>query len=95
MCIVIVAESIIEKKLLEDMDACGSRGWTITPSRGHGPRDRRLSEIEGGNIRVEILASEDVTSRIWETLEEKYFPHFAITAWAFPVSVARESRYIP
>jgi hypothetical protein len=94
MCIVIVAESVVEKNLIEDMHSCGARGWTLTAARGHGPRDRRLSEIEGGNIRVEILASEEVTTRIWEALEAKYFPHFAITAWAFPVSVARASRYL-
>lgn len=93
-CIVIVAESVVEQRLLADLTSCGARGWTVTPAQGHGPRNRRVSEIEGGNIRVEVLVSEDVARNIWERLEEMYFPNYAVAAWAFPVTVARPVRYI-
>lgn len=92
-CLVIVAESIVEQRLLADLTECGARGWTLTPAQGHGPRNRRVSEIEGGNIRVEVLGDDDIVGRIWEMLEAKYFPNYAVAAWSYPVSVARPARY--
>lgn len=92
-CVVIVAESVLEANLLRDLAACGARGWTITASRGHGPRNRRVSEVEGGNVRIETLVSADVASRIWEALQRDYFANYAITAWEYEVSVARTERY--
>ena len=92
-CITIVAESVLESRLLGDLETAGARGWTITAARGHGPRGRRVSEMEGGNIRVEVLVSEAVAERIWQVLEDKYFPHYAIAAWSSEVGVVRAGRY--
>ena len=94
-CVVIVAESVLEANLLRDLSACGALGWTITASRGHGPRNRRVSEVEGGNVRIETLVSASVADRIWDLLERDYFANYAITAWAHEVSVARTERYAP
>ena len=94
-CVVIVAESVVEQRLLADLTDAGARGWTLTAAQGHGPRNRRVSEIEGGNIRVEVLVSEEVAATIWDLLEAKYFPNYAVAAWAYPVSVARPERYLP
>jgi nitrogen regulatory protein P-II 2 len=92
-CMVIVAESVLEQGLLRDLASCGALGWTVTASRGHGPRNRRVSELEGGNIRVETLVSATVAQRIWDVLEERYFASYAIAAWQHEVVVAREERY--
>lgn len=92
-CFVIVAESVLEASLLRDLGACGARGWTITATRGHGPRNRRVSELEGGNVRIETLVSAQVAERIWEVLQRSYFDDYAVTAWTLPVTVARVERY--
>jgi nitrogen regulatory protein P-II 2 len=92
-CVTIIAESILERRLLDDLESVGALGWTVTTAQGHGPRDRRVSEIEGGNIRVEVLASQDVVERIWDLLEEHYFPDYAMAAWCHRVEVARPQRY--
>lgn len=94
VCVVIVAESILEPRLVEDLKAAGARGWTITSARGQGPRERRVSEIEGGNVRVETLVSPEVASRIWEVLSADYFSDYAISAWTQEVQVARPERYV-
>ncbi len=93
LCVTIVAESIVESRLIEAIRAAGARGWTLTPARGEGPRDRRVSDIEGGNVRIETLVSEDVAERIWDVLASDYFPNYAIAAWTYPVQVARMDRY--
>lgn len=93
VCVTIVAESILEGRLVDDLRAAGALGWTITSAHGEGPRGRRVSDFEGGNIRVETLVSEEVAERIWSRLAEHYFPNYAITAWTYDVHVARPDRY--
>jgi nitrogen regulatory protein P-II 2 len=92
-CLTIVAESVLEERILALIDECGARGWTVSMAQGHGPSHHGISGIEGGNVRVETLVSEDVATRIWAGLESDFFPHYAVSAWAYDVRVARMARY--
>lgn len=88
-CLTIVAEALLAQRLLNDLQAAGARGWTLTRAEGTGPRGRRVSESEGGNVRIEVLATPDVTDRVWAALHERYFPHYAVIAWQHTVEVSR------
>jgi nitrogen regulatory protein P-II 2 len=92
-CLTIVAESVLEERLLAVIEECGARGWTVSMAQGHGPSHHGVSGIEGGNVRVETLVSDDVAGRIWSALERDFFPHYAVSAWAYDVRVARMARY--
>lgn len=92
-CVVIVAEAVIEERLLTRLEDCGATGWTVCPARGHGPADRRMSEIEGGNVRIEVLASPTTADRIWRMLQKEFFPNYSVTAWEYHAAVARGQRY--
>lgn len=89
----IVTESVLETRLTRDVASCGAHGWTITDARGHGPRNRRASELEGGNIRLETLVSPHVASAIMDVLAQGYFASYAVAAWTTPATVARPERY--
>jgi nitrogen regulatory protein P-II 2 len=65
----------------------------VTAARKMGPRHSGVSEIEGGSIRVEVLASPEVGQKIWRRLRDHYFPHYSVAAWEYPVTVARIERY--
>ncbi len=91
--VTIVTESILEARLTRDIEACGSRGWTITDARGHGPRNRRASELEGGNIRLETIVTQSVAVAIMEMLSRDYCPAYAVAAWTTPIQVSRLNRY--
>jgi nitrogen regulatory protein P-II 2 len=95
VCVVIVAESILEARLVRDLESCGAVGWTVGATWGHGPRDRKVSDLEGGSIRIETLVSQDVAQRIWAVLADDYFADYALTAWSYDVNVARLDRYAP
>ncbi|MEI6372305.1 MAG: sodium-dependent bicarbonate transport family permease [Actinomycetes bacterium] len=58
-------------------------------SLGAGPRNRRVSEAGGGNVRVEVLATAEVVDRMWSALRERYFPQYAVVAWEYDVNVER------
>ncbi|MGB4324325.1 MAG: hypothetical protein WBJ33_03610 [Candidatus Nanopelagicales bacterium] len=91
--ITIVTESVIQSRLIEDLQRVGARGWTLSAAQGAGPRNRRVSEVEGGNIRVEVLADSTTIERIWQLLHESYFPNYAVSAWQSTVLVSRSDRY--
>jgi hypothetical protein len=93
VCITIVVESLVEQRILDGLTHAGARGWTVTSSRGLGPRHIGVTEIEGGSIRIEVLATVDVANQIWELLHADYFPHYSVAAWEYPVTVSRMERY--
>ena len=92
--VTIVAEAILEDRLVRDLREAGASGWTIGVARGAGPRDRRVGDLEGGNIRVEVLCSPEVADAIMDRLAADYFPHYAAIAWVSPVDVVRGERYL-
>jgi len=92
-CLTIVAEAVLEQRLLEDLAAAGARGWTITAARGSGPMNRRVSDLEGGSIRIEALLSSSAAEDMWRVLREAYFADYAVVAWAYDVQVARSEHF--
>lgn len=91
--ITIVTESVLKERLVHDLRRIGVRGWTITVAQGEGPRNRRVSEVDGGNIRVEVLADQPTIERIWKLLNDSYFSNYAVAAWQNSVLVSRPDRY--
>ncbi|MCX6461233.1 MAG: transcriptional regulator [Actinobacteria bacterium] len=88
-CLTIVAEAVLEQRLINDLRLAGASGWTLTSAQGAGPRTRRVSEAGGGNVRVEVLATAEVVDRMWSALRERYFPQYAVVAWEYDVKVER------
>ncbi|MGI9186688.1 MAG: P-II family nitrogen regulator [Gaiellales bacterium] len=91
--VTIVSEAILEDRLVRDLRTAGASGWTISVARGAGPRDRRVSDLEGGNVRIEVLCSDGVADAIMRRLADEYFPHYATIAWVATVEVLRGDRY--
>jgi hypothetical protein len=89
----IVAESILEQRLTDEIERCGATGWTLSPARGRGSRGMRASEWEGGNVRIEVLATDEVVDRLLSALEAQYFAHYAVVAFVHPVAVLRGEKF--
>ena len=92
--VTIVAESLLEKRLVEGVKRLGAKGYTITPARGEGSRGIRSVDWEGQNIRLETIVSEEVALRILQRLQEEYFPHYAVIAYVENVWVVRGEKYV-
>ena len=89
-----MAESLLEKRLVEEVKRLGAKGYTITPARGEGSRGIRSVDWEGQNIRLETIVSEEVALRILQRLQEEYFPHYAVIAYVENVWVVRGEKYV-
>jgi hypothetical protein len=89
----VVCEAALEARLIRDCVALGAKGYTITDAHGAGPRNQRNGDLEGGNIRIEVIADEPTVLKIVEKLELEYFPHYAVSCWVSDVQILREERY--
>jgi hypothetical protein len=92
--VTVVAEAVVEHRLVRDVAAAGAHGWTVCDARGQGSRGIRASEFEGSNIRLETLVSAEVADRFLEVLARDYFPRYAVVAWTTPAQVVRPAKYI-
>ncbi len=93
VCLTIVAEAVVEQRLLRDVEAAGARGWTVTSGRGRGSGSVDASDWEGPNVRIEALVAPAVADRALELLAERYFDRFAVIAWTSPAQVVRGDRF--
>ena len=89
----VVCEAALEPRLIRDCVALGAKGYTITDAHGAGPRNQRNGDLEGGNIRIDIVADEPTVQKIVEKLEIEYFPHYAVSCWVADIQILREERY--
>ncbi len=91
--ITIVCEAALESRLIRDCMALGAKGYTITDAHGAGPRNQRNGDLEGGNIKIEIITDDGTVQKVVEKLELEYFPHYAVSCWILDVQILREDRY--
>lgn len=92
--ITIIAEAVLEERLLREVRHLGARGYTLTQVRGEGSRGVRASEWEGKNVQLDLLVSAEVSDRMLEHLAAHYFEHYAVVAYVVDVEVVRGERYV-
>ncbi len=90
----IVAESLLKDRLIHEIRNLGAKGFTIVEASGEGTRQRRVGEILGDNIKIEVITKKELAHRILEVLQADFFPHFAVIAYLSEVQVVREAKYL-
>jgi len=91
--VTIVAEALLEDRLLRELRALGARGFTIGEVRGEGSRGIRAVDWEGRNVRIETIVGPAVADRILEHVSANYFEDYAVIAWVDDVGVVRGDKY--
>ncbi len=91
--VTIIAEDILEEKILPELITLGAHGYTVTKAWGQGSHTLRASEWEGENIRIEILVNPDIADKILEHLSEKYFKYHGVVAYLSTVEVLRNDKF--
>lgn len=91
--VTIVAEPVLEERLVQELHALGATGHTVTEAHGAGSRGRRASDPPGESVRIEVLAGVEVADRIMTHLAERYFPNYACIAFVTDAAVARGDKF--
>ena len=91
--VTIVAEAVVESRLIDDVKQCGARGYSLGHVAGEGVTGRGTADLTGPSVRLETVVTDDVAERILALLAEHYFDRYAVVAWITPVLVARPQRF--
>jgi len=89
----IVAEALLKDRLINEVRQAGAKGFTVTEVSGEGSRQRRVSELLGDNIKIEVIAKRETADKILTILQKDFFPRFAVVAFMSDVQVVREEKY--
>ena len=91
--VTVVAEPVLEERIVELLYRLGARGHTVTTAHGAGSRGMRASDPPGESVRIEVVVSDVVASRILDRVATEYFPHYAVIAFVLDVQVVRGEKY--
>lgn len=91
--ITIVAEAVVERRLVDDLKKCGAKGYSLSHVSGEGVTGRHTLDLNGPSLRIESVVTDEVAERILAMLAANYFERFAVIAWLTPARVARPDRF--
>ena len=90
----IITEALLESELCEAIDKLGATGYTITNARGRGSRGvRDAGWTSSGNIRVEVVCSQELAEEIAEYLRSRYYADYAMIIFESDVRVLRSAKF--
>jgi nitrogen regulatory protein P-II 2 len=88
----VIAESVLEDRLLDDLRRWGVRGLTASRAEGD-PFGSRVADIAGAFVRFECVVPNHVAERVLSELSAAYFPRFKVVAYDHAVRVVRPEKY--
>jgi nitrogen regulatory protein PII len=91
--VTIISESVVEKKLIDDIKRCGAKGYSVSNVHGEGVTGKSSLDLTGPSIRLETVVTDKVAEQIMEMLAKNYFDKYATVAWITPAHVARPGRF--
>jgi len=88
----VIAESVVEERLLTDFRRWGVRGLTTSRVEGD-PFGSRVADVAGAFVRFECLVTNEVAEAALAGLAAGYFGRFKVVAYDHPVRVVRPEKY--
>lgn len=92
--VVIIAEPVLETRLVSELRGLGAKGFSILEGRGEGSRHAHATDLPGSNVRIETIVRSEVADRIMEHVSDHYFTNYSFIAYVTDVAVARSEKYV-
>ncbi len=91
--ITIIAEAVLERRLLDDLIRLGAKGYSVMHATGRGTRGLHTTDWEGPNVRIEAIVSDEVAELILDELATRYFEHYAVVVFTSAIRIARPDKF--
>ena len=92
--LVIIAEAVIEKALIQDARQLGAHGWTIGEVHGGSLESVRDGVWEADRtIELKLICDPQVADAIADHVLETYTPNYAVAMYLSDVRVLRPERF--
>lgn len=93
MLVTILAEAVIESRLIEALQGLGVRGYSVSSCRGDSIGTVRASEWEGNNVEIKTLVSLETSEKILEAMQERFIQSFALIVYRTEVDILRSDKF--
>lgn len=90
--VTVIAEAVLEDRVLHDLRTWGVEGLTLVRAEGD-PFGSRVGDVEGGFLRIECVVGASVAERVLKGLAARYFHRFKVIAYDHAVRVVRGAKY--
>jgi nitrogen regulatory protein P-II 2 len=90
--VTVIAEAVLEDRLLGDLRSWGVGGLTVVRAEGD-PFGSRVGDVAGAFLRLECVVSDEVAERVLAGLATSYLRRFKVVAYDHPVRVVRGAKY--
>lgn len=91
--VTIVAEAVVEARLIDDVKRLGAHGYSVGHVRGEGRTSSHLQDLNGPSVRLEAVVTAEVADAILAHLAAEYFDRYSVVAWVSPARVLRAERF--
>ncbi len=91
--VTIIAEPVLEERLVGELHALGARGHTVSLAHGAGTRGLHAADPPGQSVRIECLVIPEVAERILDHVAGHYFADYSLVAFVSEVEVVRAGKY--
>lgn len=88
----IIAEAVVEERLLRDLRTWGVGGFSVGRSEGD-PFGSRVADVQGAFVRIECIVSDTTAEKVLNQLAQSYLQRFKVVAYDHPVRVVRGEKY--
>lgn len=92
--LVIIAEAVLEKRLVSEVRQAGAHGYTVHDVRGGSDYATREGSWEADRtIEMKVICDELVADKIAAHLLSNYAPHYGLTLFFADVEVMRPDKF--
>ena len=92
--VTIITETVLESGICGVLGELGATGYTVTNARGSGSRGvRDAGWASSGNVRIEVICSDEVAERIESHMREHYYEDYAMVLFTADVKVLRPEKF--
>ncbi|MEM1380887.1 MAG: hypothetical protein AAGH41_09715 [Pseudomonadota bacterium] len=97
--ITIIAERLLQKRLIQMIEDAGAKGYTIVEGSGKGEHFTRTGDRAAvvhafSIIRIEAIFAEDSTARsVAENITEAFFKDYSGLVYLSPIEVLRKEKF--
>ena len=97
--VTIIAERLLQKRLITQIEAAGAKGYTIVEGSGKGehftrPGDRASVINAFSIIRIEAIFADDATARkLAEEVTDTHFNEYSGIVYLSPIEVLRKEKF--
>ena len=91
--VTIVAERLLQARLLKMLDEEGATGYTMLAAEGRGSRGVNAADFEGRHLQLETIVPPEVGRRILERIADELLEDYAVIVYLSDVSVLRRHKF--